>query len=231
MLLELDLFLLTILTMLSSTEYLDTHLRPLIESIDVKNSESYTLDALGINMVSSQAILIAIGNRFEKFWNKVVTDSTATKNELPFNYGTDKIKVNGKNRQVDHFFTVGRRNIYLESKCNLTFDTEKKPESNEKIEQVRCALSEVFGKTDAGYYVPVLSDIPEELQNQYRSAGVPVYGVSDMFDWLDNQVPFTIEEYFGYIKNILGPIVRDKLSGRTHSKVSHGVTQKDMDLL
>ena len=80
MLLELDLFLLTILTMLSSTEYLDTHLRPLIESIDVKNSESYTLDALGINMVSSQAILIAIGNRFEKFWNKVVTDSTATKN-------------------------------------------------------------------------------------------------------------------------------------------------------
>ena len=134
MLLELDLFLLTILTMLSSTEYLDTHLRPLIESIDVKNSESYTLDALGINMVSSQAILIAIGNRFEKFWNKVVTDSTATKNELPFNYGTDKIKVNGKNRQVDHFFTVGRRNIYLESKCNLTFDTEKKPESNEKIE-------------------------------------------------------------------------------------------------
>ena len=216
--------------MLSSTEYLDTHLRPLIESIDVKNSESYTLDALGINMVSSQAILIAIGNRFEKFWNKVVTDSTATTNELPFNYGTDKIKVNGKNRQVDHFFTVGERNIYLESKCNLTFDTEKKPESNEKIEQVRCALSEVFGETDAGYYVPVLSDIPEELQNQYRSAGVPVYGVSDMYRWLDGKIPFTMDEYFDFILNVLGPVVADKLGVPLHKPTTERIGG-DMDAL
>ena len=220
---------------MTGTEYLTRNLLPLIESIEPKPTKSFSMKALGLgHVVSSQGILIALGTRYEKFWNQVLTESTAVQNQLPFDNGTDKIKVNSKNRQVDHFFSINdlenNKNIYLESKCNLDFDTEKKPESNAKIIAVNEELVCAFGNTQCGYYVPVLRDIPEEVQSKYRSAGVPVYGVSDMYRWLDGKVPFTMDEYFDFILTVLGPIVADKL-GVTVNKPSTERIGGDMDAL
>ena len=209
------------------TEYLKRNLLPLIDGIKPKTTDSWIAEVCGCDdIVSSQSIFIAMGGRIEKFWNKVITDSRDVQNCLPFANGTDKTPVTmmnkknvmeTKNRQVDHFFTINdheyNKHIYLESKCNLTFDTEKKPESNEKIDAVTSQLEENVGsEVQSGYYVPVKREIPLKVKQHYLKHGVPVYGVEDMFRWL-NDVPFTIEEYFAFWKNTIGPQVRAKLSG------------------
>ena len=209
------------------TEYLKRNLLPLIDGIKPKTTDSWIAEICGCDdIVSSQSIFIAMGGRIEKFWNKVITDSRDVQNCLPFANGTDKTPVTmmnkknvmeTKNRQVDHFFTINdheyNKHIYLESKCNLTFDTEKKPESNEKIDAVTSQLEEDVGsEVQSGYYVPVKREIPLKVKQHYLKHGVPVYGVEDMFRWL-NDVPFTIEEYFAFWKNTIGPQVRAKLSG------------------
>tara|TARA_B100000214_G_scaffold305887_1_gene236878 strand:+ start:132 stop:842 length:711 start_codon:yes stop_codon:yes gene_type:complete len=209
------------------TEYLKRNLLPLIDGIKPKTTDSWIAEVCGCDdIVSSQSIFIAMGGRIEKFWNKVITDSRDVQNCLPFPNGTDKTPVTmmnkknvmeTKNRQVDHFFTINdheyNKHIYLESKCNLTFDTEKKPESNEKIDAVTSQLEENVGsEVQSGYYVPVKREIPLKVKQHYLKHGVPVYGVEDMFRWL-NDVPFTIEEYFAFWKNTIGPQVRAKLSG------------------
>ena len=200
------------------TEYLKRNLLPLIDGIKPKTTDSWIAEICGCDdIVSTQSIFISMGGRIEKFWNKVITDSRDVQNCLPFDNGTDKIMVNTKNRQVDHFFTINdheyNKHIYLESKCNLNFDTEKKPESNEKIDAVRTQLEEnVSSEVQSGYYVPVLREIPLKVKQHYLKHDVPVYGVEDMFRWL-NDVPFTIEEYFAFWKNTIGPNVRAKLSG------------------
>ena len=200
------------------TEYLKRNLLPLIDGIKPKTTDSWIAEICGCDdIVSTQSIFISMGGRIEKFWNKVITDSRDVQNCLPFDNGTDKVMVNTKNRQVDHFFTINdheyNKHIYLESKCNLNFDTEKKPESNEKIDAVRTQLEEnVSSEVQSGYYVPVLREIPLKVKQHYLKHDVPVYGVEDMFRWL-NDVPFTIEEYFAFWKNTIGPNVRAKLSG------------------
>ena len=203
------------------TEYLKRNLLPLIDGIKPKTTDSWIAEICGCDdIVSSQSIFIAMGGRIEKFWNKVITDSRDVQNCLPFANGTDKTPVTmmnkknvmeTKNRQVDHFFTINdheyNKHIYLESKCNLTFDTEKKPESNEKIDAVTSQLEENVGsEVQSGYYVPVKREIPLKVKQHYLKHGVPVYGVEDMFRWL-NDVPFTIEEYFAFWKNTIGPQV------------------------
>ena len=200
------------------TEYLKRNLLPLIDGIKPKTTDSWIAEICGCDdIVSTQSIFISMGGRIEKFWNKVITDSRDVQNCLPFDNGTDKVMVNTKNRQVDHFFTINdheyNKHIYLESKCNLTFDTEKKPESNEKIDAVTSQLEENVGsEVQSGYYVPVKREIPLKVKQHYLKHGVPVYGVEDMFRWL-NDVPFTIEEYFAFWKTTIGPNVRAKLSG------------------
>ena len=209
------------------TEYLKRNLLPLIDGIKPKTTDSWIAEICGCDdIVSTQSIFISMGGRIEKFWNKVITDSRDVQNCLPFPNGTDKTPVTmmnkknvmeTKNRQVDHFFTINdheyNKHIYLESKCNLTFDTEKKPESNEKIDAVTSQLEENVGsEVQSGYYVPVKREIPLKVKQHYLKHGVPVYGVEDMFRWL-NDVPFTIEEYFAFWKNTIGPQVRAKLSG------------------
>lgn len=200
------------------TEYLKRNLLPLIDGIKPKTTDSWIAEICGCDdIVSTQSIFISMGGRIEKFWNKVITDSRDVQNCLPFDNGTDKVMVNTKNRQVDHFFTINdheyNKHIYLESKCNLNFDTEKKPESNEKIDAVRTQLEEnVSSEVQSGYYVPVLREIPLKVKQHYLKHDVPVYGVEDMFRWL-NDVPFTIEEYFAFWKTTIGPNVRAKLSG------------------
>ena len=80
--------------------YLNETLLPLIEGITPKQSESYTLDALGLERQSSQSILISFGERIEQFWNKVISDTNST-NLIEDN---NLIEVNGKMRQIDHNF-------------------------------------------------------------------------------------------------------------------------------
>ena len=115
--------------------YLNETLLPLIEGIKPRQSESYTLAALGVERQSSQSILIAFGERIEQFWNKVISDSQST-NLIEDN---NLIEVNGKMRQIDHNFVseVDGVNYYLESKCNLNFDSEKVKASNKKINEVK----------------------------------------------------------------------------------------------
>ena len=227
------------------TEYLKRNLLPLIDGIKPKTTDSWIAEICGCDdIVSSQSIFIAMGGRIEKFWNKVITDSRDVQNCLPFANGTDKTPVTmmnkknvmeTKNRQVDHFFTINdheyNKHIYLESKCNLTFDTEKKPESNEKIDAVTSQLEENVGsEVQSGYYVPVKREIPLKVKQHYLKHGVPVYGVEDMFRWL-NDVPFTIEEYFAFWKNTIGPQVRAKLSGVTLEEPTTERHGGDLDAL
>ena len=217
-------------------EYLKTNLLPLIDGIKPKTTDSWIAEICGCDdIVSTQSIFISMGGRIEKFWNKVITDSRDVQNCLPFANGTDKVKVNTKNRQVDHFFTINdheyNKHMYLESKCNLNFDTEKKPESNEKINAVKTQLEQnVSSEVQSGYYVPVLREIPLKVKQHYLKHDVPVYGVEDMFRWL-NDVPFTIDEYFNFFKTTIGPIIKAKLSGVTHEEVSTERHGGDMDAL
>ena len=51
-----------------------------------------------------------------------------------------------------------------------------------------------------------------------------------MFRWL-NDVPFTIDEYFNFFQNTIGPIVKDKLNGVTVNKQSTERIGGDMDAL
>ena len=218
------------------TEYLKRNLLPLIDGIKPKTTDSWIAEICGCDdIVSTQSIFISMGGRIEKFWNKVITDSREVQNCLPFDNGTDKVMVNTKNRQVDHFFTINdheyNKHIYLESKCNLNFDTEKKPESNEKIDAVRTQLEEnVSSEVQSGYYVPVLREIPLKVKQHYLKHDVPVYGVEDMFRWL-NDVPFTIDEYFNFFQNTIGPIIKSKLSGVTVDKPTTERVGGDLDAL
>ena len=136
---------------------------------------------------------------------------------------------------MDHFFSINdhelNKFIYLESKCNLDFDTEKKPESNDKIKAVRTELGETFQNgVQCGYYVPVLREIPLKVKQHYLKHDVPVYGVEDMFRWL-NDVPFTIDEYFNFFQNTIGPIIKSKLSGVTVDKPTTERVGGDLDAL
>ena len=179
-----------------------------------------------------------MGGLLEKFWNTVFSDMNSNMIE-----DSDRIKVNGRERQVDHFISIPNHELikyyYLESKCNVNFDTEKVRASNQKIHDVAAALAEglvgqnalLKSNVERGYFVPVKRDIPIEVSREFTKEGVHIFGVSDIFRWFDNELPFTIDEYFEFFKNRLAPIIEALLDGRPIAKVSHGATQKDMDLL
>ena len=167
-------------------EYLNATLLPLIESIKPKKSESYILEALDLDRYSAHGIQITFGERIEQFWNKVISDSQAT--NLIEN--SNLVDVEGKTRQIDHNFVseVDGVNYYLESKCNLNFDSEKVKASNKKINEVKNAL----GADEGAYFVPVVRDIPQKELTKYNNKGLNVYGVN----WLLNQInePFSENE-------------------------------------
>ena len=230
-------FLLTILTMLSSTDYLEATLLPLIESIKPKTTESFILEACGLgSRPSTQSVSITIGSRLEKFWNTVISDldDDVSRNLIE---ESDRVDVNGRTRQIDHFFTVPdlmyASHMYLESKCNVNFDTEKVRASNQKIVDIANALEEKHDiiNVQSGYFVPVKRDIPVEISREYTNLGICIFGVSDLYRWFNDELPFTIDEYFEFFKYRLAPIIEALLDGRQVRKVSHGATQKDMDLL
>ena len=182
--------------------YLEAKLLPLIEGIKPKQSESYTLSALGLERQSSQSILIAFGERIEQFWNTVISGSYS-ENLIE---KTNLTSVNGKVRQIDHNFISQNDNInyYLESKCNLNFDSEEIKASNKKINEVKTALNADVG----AYFVPVLAEIPQKEVTKYNNKGLEVFGVNWLLTKID--APFTSEEYFSFMRETVAPILEKK---------------------
>tara|TARA_B100001093_G_scaffold248679_1_gene238096 strand:+ start:7190 stop:7753 length:564 start_codon:yes stop_codon:yes gene_type:complete len=182
--------------------YLDENLKPLIESIKPKYSESYILEAFELKRISSQSFLISVGNQLENFWNKVISDSERNNNLIEED---NMVDVEGKLRQVDHFFDIdGEIKQYLESKCNLNFDSEKIKESNRKVGQVKDAL----GADHGAYFVPIVRDIDQKDLTKYNNKGLDVYGVRWLLSKVDAQ--FTEDDYFNYLKDVIAPILEEK---------------------
>jgi hypothetical protein len=178
--------------------YLEDNLLPLVLSIKPKMTESHILQALGLgDRISPQSILIAFGERIEQFWNAVISDSLVAQNLIE---KSNMIDVNGRTRQIDHLFRTGET-WYLESKCNLNFDSEKVRASNEKIK----GIAGVLGlSVKAGYFVPVVAEVSQSEVKKYARKGVEVYGVNWMIDTV--QAPFTAEEYFSFLREVVAPI-------------------------
>lgn len=181
--------------------YLEDNLLPLILSIKPKQTESYILQALGLDdRVSPQSILIAFGERIEQFWNTVISDSLVAQNLIE---ESNLIDVNGRTRQIDHLFRIDAT-WYLESKCNLNFDSEKVRASNDKIKDITSVLGM---NVNAGYFVPVVPEISKSERTKYNNKGVEVYGVNWMIETI--QAPFTSEEYFTFLREVVAPILEE----------------------
>lgn len=182
--------------------YLEENLLPLVLSIKPKQTESYILQALGLDdRVSPQSILIAFGERIEQFWNTVISDSLVAQNLIE---ESNLIDVNGRTRQIDHFFRLLCETWYLESKCNLNFDSEKVRASNEKIADIALTIG---GDVKSGYFVPVVAEISKKEKTKYNNKGVEVYGVNWMIETI--QAPFTSEEYFTFLREVVAPILEE----------------------
>lgn len=183
-------------------KYLLENFFPLIQSVDSKPSESYILESLDLDRGSTQSILIQLGNKIEEFWNNVISDSSS--NNLIEN--DDIVFVDGKKRQVDHNFvsSVDDLNYYLESKTNLTFDSEKSKASNKKVKEVQEAL----GANVGSYFCPVVSEIPSSILTSYNNKGIDVFGVNWMLSKVD--ASFTSEEYFSFLREVAGPYLQEE---------------------
>ena len=179
--------------------YLDDNLKPLIESIKPKKSQSYILEALDLDRYSAHGIQITFGERIEQFWNKVISDSSCM-NLIEDN---NIVEVNGKNRQIDHLFRADRT-YYLESKCCLNFDSEKVKASNKNIQEIK----ETVDADEAGYFVPVVSTIDQKYLTKYNKKGLNVYGVKWLLSKID--APFTEAEFFAYMRETIAPILEKK---------------------
>ena len=132
--------------------------------------------------------------------NKVVSDVTTNLLEES-NY----VIIDGKKRQVDHLFiTKGGIVCYLESKCNLNFDSEKVIMSNLKVK----ILAQNYGNIVPYYFVPVRRQPRNEHVVKYKKEGIEVVGM----EWLSNQIdlPFEVDEYFTFLKEVCGPIMEEK---------------------
>lgn len=189
--------------------YLEENLLPLILDIKTPKTESYIMIAAGLGDKTSQSsVLIQIGNKLEEFWNKVISDMKGCVNLIEKN---NKVQVGNKKRQIDHLFESMPNTYlyYLESKCNLDFDTEKKPASNDKIIAVCEALSKLHDKeVRSGYFVPCIRTIPADVQKKYPN--IKIYGV----EWLMETIKcdlFTVDEFFTFFKDVLGPIIEEKI--------------------
>ena len=182
---------------------------------------------------SIQSFRIKLGTHLEDGWNDVFTqlginliEDTVEpqgfykRNGKGFKKGDPKpgkvkknnlVKVGKKNRQIDHHIrfvkdpVTGMWKLYLESKCNLNFDTEKKGASNEKVDKVRDAL----GSDEGAYFVPVLDTIPQDVIAKYPNS--TIYGVRDILNMIGN--PFTPEEYFANLKDIKEELIQNIKDG------------------
>ena len=182
---------------------------------------------------SIQSFRIKLGTHLEDGWNDVFTqlginliEDTVEpqgfykRNGRGFKKGDPKpdkikknnlVKVGKKNRQIDHYIRfvkdpiTGMWKLYLESKCNLNFDTEKKGASNEKVDKVRDALD----ANEGAYFVPVLDTIPQDVIAKYPNS--TIYGVRDILNMIGN--PFTPEEYFAELRVIKEELIQNIKDG------------------
>lgn len=182
---------------------------------------------------SIQSFRIKLGTHLEDFWNDIfarlginlIEDTLEPqgfykRNGKGFKKGDPKpnkvkknnlVKVGGKNRQIDHYIrfvkdpTTGMWKLYLESKCNLNFDTEKTVASNEKVDQVCDALD----ANEGAYFVPVLDTIPQDVIAKYPNS--TIYGVRDILNMIGN--PFTPEKYFAVLRSIKEELIQDIKDG------------------
>lgn len=191
------------------SEYLERNLLPLVLGINVIKTESLPMIAAGLgHKTSHNSILIQLGNRLEDFWNAVISKCAINLIET-----NNKIEINGKNRQLDHLFKDLDENLvyYLDSKCNLNFDTEKKPASNAKLEAICNTLKTLYEEeVITGYFIPCIrdGDIPNDIKKKYPNFNI--VGV----DWLMNKIHcnlFTVDEFFTFFENVLGPILEEKM--------------------
>lgn len=187
--------------------YLEENFLPLILDIKTPKTDSYIMIGCGLGDRTSQSsVLIQMGYKFEDFWNKVISD--CSNNLIEEN---NKIKVGNKNRQLDHLFEIDNYILYLESKCNLNFDTEKKPASNDKVDAVCAAVSQKYNsEVSAGYFVPCIRNIPADVLKKYPN--VSIYGVEWMMNTLNCDL-FTVDEFFEFLKEVVGPILEEKIYG------------------
>jgi hypothetical protein len=189
--------------MTSGTDYLEANLLPRVLSIQPKQMNGYTMKTfLGLERISKQSIVISLGNHLEGFWNQVASDAPNVNNLIELN---NMVNVAGKLRQVDHYFEdldEGTK-LYLESKCNLDFDSEKSKSSNTKILQVQKALGADLG----AYFVPTTDVIDKKDLVKYNKKGLQVYGV----EWILQQInaQFTCVEYFTFGREVVAPILED----------------------
>jgi hypothetical protein len=184
------------------TAYLETNLLPLVLSIEPKKTESHILAALGLSdRVSQQSILIAFGERIERFWNQVISDCSNAVNLIE---SSNLIEVADRERQIDHLFSVDDWIYYLESKCNLNFDSEKIRASNEKVNAIAATIG---GNISAAYFVPVVAEVSNTEKNKYANKGMNVLGVNDLLNIID--APFSSEEYFTFLREVVGPILEE----------------------
>ncbi len=182
---------------------------------------------------SIQSFRIKLGTHLEDAWNDIFTQLGINliedivepqgfykRNGKGFKKGDPKpdkvkknnlVKVGKKNRQIDHHIrfvkdpVTGMWKLYLESKCNLNFDTEKEEASNEKVDKVRDAL----GSDEGAYFVPVLDTIPQDVIAKYPNS--TIYGVRDILNMIGN--PFTPEEYFANLKDIKEELIQNIKDG------------------
>ena len=182
---------------------------------------------------SIQSFRIKLGTHLEDAWNDIFTqlginliEDTVEpqgfykRNGRGFKKGDPKpdkikknnlVKVGKKNRQIDHYIRfvkdpiTGMWKLYLESKCNLNFDTEKTVASNEKVDQVCDALD----ANEGAYFVPVLDTIPQDVIAKYPNS--TIYGVRDILNMIGN--PFTPEEYFAELRVIKEELIQNIKDG------------------
>ena len=170
-----------------------------MESINPKQSASNIYAALGLDRISTHSILIAFGNHIETFWNKVISDSSC----MNLIEKDNIVYIKGKKKQIDHLFRVDAT-FYLESKCNVNFDSEKVKESNKKIKEIM----DTVDADEGGYFIPVVSTIDQKHLTKYNNKGLSVYGTKWLLSKID--APFTEEEFFTYMKEVIAPILEKK---------------------
>lgn len=152
--------------------------------IEIANNKVFSY--LNINEIADEVIVVGKYTKGPKKGQDKI--KTIKKN---------KVKVGNEWRQVDHYIRIKRDNgvwfLYLESKCNLQFDTEKKGESNDKV----LAVMKALGANEGVYFIPVLKTIPPELAAQYPD--IKILGLQDVFDLIPD-CPFTADMMFEIYK-------------------------------
>ena len=224
----LTIFLMSLSTSTKGTLYLDANLLPIYGLIKPKRTQSnVNLVHDSADLVSQPSCWIQFGNYIEGFWNGVITDS---KNAVNLIEQSNMRTVNGKERQIDHHFSLRldedeeEEVWYLECKNNLAFDSQKTKAANLGIlELVKALLAQ-----KSGYFCPTIATVPDNLYKKYKNKGITVYGVNDILEVID--APFTSDEYFAYFKQCK-PLWRGLLGVETPDKVSQRRLKCSLDLL